>query len=93
MIATAVTGIRNLGRCDALFLPGLRLRCSDKAVLPSVKHLAECQCADRCGAGQRVTMAGPDRAGQSWAAQPGSAEILIADAIGDTLPERVMEFG
>jgi hypothetical protein len=25
----------------------------------------------------------------SW----GSAEILIADAIGDTLPERVMEFG
>jgi hypothetical protein len=38
-------------------------------------------------------MAGPHRAGQSWAAQPGSAEILIADAIGDTLPERVMEFG
>jgi hypothetical protein len=38
-------------------------------------------------------MAGPDRAGQSWAAQLGSAEILIAGAIGDTLPERVMEFG
>jgi hypothetical protein len=38
-------------------------------------------------------MAGPDRAGQSRAAQPGSAETLIADAIGDTLPERVMEFG
>jgi hypothetical protein len=38
-------------------------------------------------------MAGPHRAGQSWAAQPGSAEILITDAIGDTLPERVMELG
>jgi len=37
-------------------------------------------------------MAGPHRAGQSWAAQPGSAEILIADAIGDTLPEAVTEF-
>jgi hypothetical protein len=37
-------------------------------------------------------MAGPHRAGQSLAAQPGSAKILIADAIGDTLPERVREF-
>jgi hypothetical protein len=37
-------------------------------------------------------MAGPHRAGQSWAAQPESAEILIADAIGDTLPEEVTEF-
>jgi hypothetical protein len=37
-------------------------------------------------------MAGPHRAGQSLAAQPGSAEILIADAIGDTLPEGVMDF-
>jgi len=48
----------------------------------------------RTAAGQgSVAMAGPHRAGQSLAAQPGSAEILIADAIGDTLPERVMEFG
>jgi len=37
-------------------------------------------------------MAGPHRAGQSVTGQPGSAEILIADAIGDTLPERAMEF-
>jgi hypothetical protein len=37
-------------------------------------------------------MAGPRRVSQSLAAQPGSAEIMIADAIGDTLPERVMEF-
>jgi hypothetical protein len=37
-------------------------------------------------------MAGPRRAGQSWAAQPESAEILIADAIGDTLPDAVTEF-
>jgi hypothetical protein len=37
-------------------------------------------------------MAGLIRAGRSLAAQPGSAENLIANAIGDTLPERVMEF-
>jgi hypothetical protein len=37
-------------------------------------------------------MAGPHRAGQSLAAQPESAEIPIADAIGDTLPEGAMEF-
>jgi hypothetical protein len=37
-------------------------------------------------------MAGPHRAGRSLAAQPGSAKILIADAIGDTLPEGVREF-
>jgi hypothetical protein len=37
-------------------------------------------------------MAGPHRAGQSLAARPRSAEILIADAIGDTLPEGVTEF-
>jgi hypothetical protein len=37
-------------------------------------------------------MAGPHRAGQSLVAQPGSAGILIADAIGDTLPEGAMEF-
>jgi hypothetical protein len=37
-------------------------------------------------------MAGPHRAGQSLAAQPGSAGILITDAIGDTLPEAVGEF-
>jgi hypothetical protein len=37
-------------------------------------------------------MAGPHRAGQSLAAQPGSAEILTTGAIGDTLPERAMEF-
>jgi hypothetical protein len=38
-------------------------------------------------------MAGPYRAGQSWTAQLGSAEVLITGAIGDTLPERGMEFG
>jgi hypothetical protein len=37
-------------------------------------------------------MAGPHRAGQSLAGQPGSAEILITDAIGDTLPEGASEF-
>jgi hypothetical protein len=37
-------------------------------------------------------MAGPHRAGPVLAAQPGSAEILITDAIGDTLPEHIMKF-
>jgi hypothetical protein len=37
-------------------------------------------------------MAGPRRAGQSWA-MPGSADFLIADAIGATLPEGATEFG
>jgi len=37
-------------------------------------------------------MAGPHRGGQSSAAQPGSAKILITDAIGDTLPEGATEF-
>jgi hypothetical protein len=38
-------------------------------------------------------MAGPHRAGQSfsWSARIGG-KILIADAIGDTLPEGVREF-
>src|SRR5689334_16467178 len=56
-MAVAATGSRKPDRRAARLLPGLRLRCCDKAVLPSAMHSgAGAQGADRCGAGQRVAL-------------------------------------
>ena len=57
---TAVTAVAAVGskmplRRAARRFPGLRLRCSDKAVLPSVKLLGRgAHERDRCACGQRV---------------------------------------
>src|SRR5438132_2700250 len=86
-MAVAATGIRKPDRRAARLLPGLRLRCCDKAVLPSAMHSG----AGRPGCGplrgraaHRVmtirVLPGP---------APGSARAhgLPPSAIGDTLPE------
>ena len=92
--AAAVTGSRKPGRCDVRSPPGLRLRCSGKAVLPSVKPTGrDARRLDRCGAGQRVAMAGPIARAVPWPLTNRNRRTFhIADAIGVTLPEGVAGF-
>src|SRR5438876_2902429 len=91
-MAVAATGSRKPDRRAARLLPGLRLRCCDKAVLPSAMHSgAGCPgCGPLRGRAARRVMAfgvlpGPAPGGARAHGRPPLA-------IGDTLPEGQVGF-
>src|SRR5215468_7540610 len=91
-MAVAATGNKKPDRRAARLLPGLRLRCCDKAVLPSAMHSgAGCPgCGPLRGRAARRVMASGVLPGPA----PGDARAYGRPplAIGDTVPEGQVGF-
>src|SRR5262249_35373854 len=79
-MAVAATGIRNPDRRAARLLPGLRLRCCDKAVLPSAMHSGAGRpgCGTAAGRAARRVMASGVLPGPA----PGGARAHGPSALG-----------